>query len=305
MSKPRTPNVAASIRDRLLHLARQQGDEFQFTLTRYAAERLLARLARSRHSEQFILKGAMLFELWTGQAHRSTLDVDLLSETSAPIERMVAIFRDIASIPIPDDGLLVDPATVRGEPIREGQRYQGVHIAATATLADARIPVRIDIGFGDVVEPAPLRAAYPTLLATTPPSLRVYPRESVISEKFEAMVSLGLDNTRMKDFFDVLVLSQAFAFDGPPLVRALSATFTRRRTELPTSTPVALSDAFAADPGKARQWTAFVRRGRLRIAAPPLTQVVQDLRTFLWPAAEAARDRRSFARRWSGGRWTG
>ena len=232
MSEQRPSNRAASVRQKLLNLARERGEEFQFVLTRYAIERVLYRLSRSAHADRFVLKGAMLFELWTGQTHRSTLDVDLLSEVSNDVDRLLAVFREVVAAEVEDDGLVIDPASVRGEQIREDQHYQGVRLTATATLAGARIPLQIDIGFGDAVVPGPQQAEYPTLLDSSPPRLWVYPKETVVAEKFEAMVSLGIANSRMKDFYDLYVLSERFDFDGDLLARAIAATFARRRTAL-------------------------------------------------------------------------
>jgi hypothetical protein len=154
VSKQRQPNLAASVRQRLLNLARDRGEEFQFVLTRYAIERVLYRLSRSPHASRFVLKGALLFELWTGQRHRSTLDVDLLSLASDDVDRLVKTFREILSAKVGDDGLVIDAASVQGEQIREEQRYHGVRLTATATLAGARIPLQIDIGFGDSIIPS-------------------------------------------------------------------------------------------------------------------------------------------------------
>jgi predicted nucleotidyltransferase component of viral defense system len=298
MSKQRPSNTAASVRQKLLNLARERGEEFQFVLTRYAIERVLYRLSRSAHADRFVLKGAMLFELWTGQTHRSTLDVDLLSEASDDVNRLVTVFREVVAAEVEDDGLVIDPASVRGEQIREDQHYQGVRLTATATLAGARIPLQIDIGFGDAVVPGPQQAEYPTLLGSSSPKLRVYPKETVVAEKFEAMVSLGIANSRMKDFYDLYVLSERFDFDGDLLAHAIEATFARRRTALPKSVPLGLTEAFAADASKAKQWTAFVKRGRLRVTVPPLTEVLKRLYTFLWPPAEAARERRKLGSHW-------
>ena len=303
MSKERPSNIAASVRQRLLNLAKQRGEEFQFVLSRYAAERLLARLAASQYAGRFILKGAMLFELWTGQAHRSTLDVDLLSESSEPADRLAGIFREIAAIEMKADGIAIDAASVRAEPIREDQRYGGVRVTATATLASARIPLQVDIGFGDAVTPAPTDADYPTLLGFPRLGLRVYPKETVVAEKFEAMVSLGIDNSRMKDFYDLYVLCEQFEFDGELLAQAIEATFAGRKTPLPQSTPLALTDGFARDSAKVTQWNAFVKRGRLRIDVSSLGEVVSRLAAFLWPVAGAAEARRPFRDRWSNGQW--
>lgn len=217
------------------------------------------------------------------------------------MDRLVTLFREVVAAEVEDDGVVFDPASVRGEQIREEQHYQGVRVTTTATLAGARIPLQIDIGFGDAVTPAPRKAAYPTLLDSPPPKLRVYPKETVVAEKFEAMVVLGIANSRMKDFYDLYVLAEQFDFDGALLARAIAATFARRTTAMPTSVPLGLTAGFANDPSKAKQWAAFVNRGRLRLTAPSLVEVVERLFPFLWPAADAARERREFRGRWRRG----
>ena len=191
MSKESPTNITASIRQRLLNLARQRGDEFQLVLIHYGLERLLYRLSKSPHAGQFTLKGAMLFQLWTGQPHRSTLDLDLLGKGASGIERFEEMFREIFSVTVPDDGLQFLPASVRGEEIREEQRYNGIRIHATAKLGKAKIPIQVDIGFGDAVTPASKTIQYPSLLDLPAPKLKAYPRETVVAEKYEAMVSLA------------------------------------------------------------------------------------------------------------------
>jgi predicted nucleotidyltransferase component of viral defense system len=208
LSKERPSNVAASARQRLLNLARERNEEFQFVLGRYAVERLLYRLSRSVHEKGFVLKGATLFALWTGEPHRSTLDVDLLSESSDDVDRLLAVFREVVTTPVEDDGLVIEATSLQGERIREEQHYHGVRLTAIASLAGARIPMQIDIGFGDAVVPTPEQAEYPTLLDSPHPTLRVYPKETAVAEKFEAMVLLGMANSRMKDFYDLYVVQQ-------------------------------------------------------------------------------------------------
>jgi predicted nucleotidyltransferase component of viral defense system len=305
MTKQNPVNVAASVRQRLLNLSRQRKHEFQLVLVRYGAERLLYRLSQSAHGKRFVLKGAMLFQLWTSQPHRSTLDVDLLAEgVGEAVDNFEDIFRDTCNQVVQDDGLVFDTARIHGEQIREDQRYHGVRIHLDAFLGNARIPLQIDIGFGDAVTPKAQEVAYPTLLQQPAPLLRAYPKETMVAEKWEAMVSLGIANSRMKDFYDLWVISSQFEFDGPLLARAIGATFTRRGTSLPDVPPVALTTAFAGDPSKQAQWSAFVKRGKLAIAVPPFEEVVKYLTSFLWHPAEALSNGVEFNLRWpSGGPW--
>lgn len=297
MTGERAPLGAASIRARLENVGRARGVEFQLVLSDWAIERFLYRLGISKHAEGFTLKGAMLFRLWTGEKGRATWDLDLLGHRRAGIPAMEKVIREICAIGV-DDGIVFDVATIRGEAIRGADEEGGVRIRLEARLANARIPVQIDIGFGDAVTPAEAEIQYPTLLPQQQaPRVLAYPREAVIAEKVEAMVSLGLTNSRMKDFFDVRTLAWMYPFDGPPLMAAIRATFGRRGTPLPVDEPVVLSREFLTDAGRAAQWRAFLRRGRL--AAPAdAGELAEDLRGFVGPVLLAASRGDRFERRW-------
>jgi len=297
-------DVAASVRQRLLDLSRERGEEFQSVLTRYGMERLLVRLSLSPHGGEFVLKGAMLFTLWTRKPHRATRDLDLLGRGTVDIARLEGVFREICGVAAPADGVLFDATSVRGTRIREDMEYEGVRLRLDARLGQARIAIQVDVGFGDAVTPRARRVSFPTLLDLPAPVVRVYPRETVVAEKFHAIVALGIANTRMKDFFDLWSLAREFEFDGRTLSRAIEATFARRRTPLPAGTPLGLSESFARDPGKATQWTAFVRKGRLLADPPGLPGVVGVVRTFVLPPAAALAAGEPFARVWTaGGPW--
>jgi predicted nucleotidyltransferase component of viral defense system len=279
-------DLGASVRARLLALAQQKGQSFELLLTRYAIERLLYRLSLSAHQDRFVLKGAMLMTSWFNDPHRPTRDVDFLGYgDSAPVA-MLATFRDICTVPA-DDGIVFDPANLRVERIREELAYGGLRLRTIGQLAGARITVIIDIGFGDAVEPGVENIDLPVLLGLPQPRLRAYARETVIAEKFQAMVLLGLANSRMKDFYDVWVLGRSHSFDDDRLARAIAATFERRDTVVPVNAPVALTQDFAKDAGKQQQWKAFVRD--LAADVPALSQVVTDLASFLMPYAQHAR----------------
>jgi predicted nucleotidyltransferase component of viral defense system len=274
---------AASVRQRLLNIAKERGEEFNFVLLRYGLERLLFRLGQSRYAGTFVLKGAMLFPLWSGSPHRATKDMDLLGSGPPDIERFVEIFREVAVADI-DDGVRFLPDTVMGAAIREEAIYDGIRITLEGRLGVARIPLQVDVGFGDAVNPAPVETSYPVLLADMPnPRLRVYARETAIAEKVEAMDTLGLGNSRMKDFFDIWYLAQTFEFDQATLGAAIRATFARRQVPLPRETPVALTKTFAEYPAKATQWRAFIGRSRAVGTAPGLAEVVQVLVALLEP----------------------
>lgn len=297
-------NVAASVRQHLLNLARDRGEDFGLVLTRYALERLLYRLSVSEHREQFILKGAMLFALWGGEPHRPTRDLDLLGRGTVDTRRLEQVFREVIGVKVEDDGLKFLAETVRGERTREEEEYEGVRVRLEARLAAARIKVQIDIGFGDIMTPAPREEEYPVLLDFPAPRLRAYPRETVVAEKFEAMVKLGIINTRMKDFYDLWVMARNFEFEGALLGRAIRATFERRGTALPAELPLALSDEFSGDTGKKTQWAAFLRRLGREAGGTPLAEVVEALKDFLVPPVIAAGSAEAFDMTWPpGGPW--
>jgi hypothetical protein len=302
-----TANLAASVRQRLLNGARERGEEFQLTLTRYGIERLLYRLGRSPRRDDFILQGAALYAVWSKEAsdvaYRPTRDLDFWGAGDPSIEVMIAAFQEIAATPVEADGLTFDAGQVRGDVMREDELYEGCRLHLTAYLGAARIPLQVDIGFGDAVTPAASEGEYPALLSFPAPRLRLYPRETVVAEKFEAMVSLGATNSRMKDFFDVWLLCERFAFDGPTLCRALAATFARRGTLLPEDVPLALTPQFSGDPAKAAAWLAFARRNGLQV--PELSVVAVQLQNFLMPPVRAAATQSTFEAQWQpGGDWT-
>ena len=274
----RPRNVGASVRQRLLNLAHARGQPMELLLTRYALERLLHRLSLSPHRERFVLKGAMLLATWFDEPHRATRDVDLLGYGDAAEDALLATFREIMAVEA-DDGVTFDLKGLRIEAIREEVEYVGWRLRTTAALAGARIPITVDIGFGDAVEPGVEDIDLPVLLDLPSPYLRAYPPETVVAEKFHAMVALGRANSRMKDYYDVWMLTSAFELDPERLRRAILATFARRSTAIPAEVPDGLSDAFATDPGKQRQWDAFARN--LSGSVPGLGLIVGDLRQRL------------------------
>lgn len=269
---------AASVHDRLLALARTDGGDFNLLLTRYALERFLYRISVSQYKDVFLLKGALLFSLWYDTPHRPTRDADLLGLQFEDIEGMAAIFRTICFIGC-DDGMQYQPNSVKAAEIREDARYGGIRIELIGTLGNARCKVQVDVGYGDAVTPAPQEVRYPPLLADNPaPQLKAYPKETVIAEKLEAIVSLGMANSRMKDYFDLLILLSEKPLDAELVKRAIKRTFKRRDTTLPTGLPIGLAEEFGMDKDKLAQWKAFLAKNRL--TAPPLDSVVTTIREF-------------------------
>jgi predicted nucleotidyltransferase component of viral defense system len=303
MPKP-VVNIAASARQRLLDLARKRGADFQLILIQYAVERLLYRFSRSVYKDRFILKGAMLFSVWSEEPFRATRDLDFLGKGDNTVSAMTKVFGEICKTAADGDGLEFLSDKIDGQEIRDAQEYRGIRLSFEARLAGARIPVQVDIGFGDAVAPAAEMVDYPVLLDHPAPRLLAYPRETVVSEKFQAMVERGMANSRMKDFFDIWVLALMFEFDGSRIAQGIRATFERRRTQIPAAPPLALTEEFYGDRPKQVQWEAFLRKGRLKIQEKDFSKVASLLRGFLMPPALAAGQGQTFSQRWSpGGPW--
>ena len=290
-------NLAASVRQRLLNHARATGRPFNELLQYFAMERLLYRLQSSSYVRRFVLKGALMLMTWQVSHSRPTKDIDLLGTTPNDLEGVAAVFRDVCMQDVEADGMVFDAVSVQAERIAEESNYEGVRVRFRGTLGTARVTMQVDVGFGDVVVPEPVWIDYPTLLDLPAPRMRGYTRESVVAEKLHAMVQRGLLNSRLRDYFDIWALSRQFDFEGEGLASAIRETFSRRGRQMPAHL-VALSDEFAADGAKSRQWTGFLQRSRLSSAPGRLLDVVRHLRGFLGPVAAAVGDGASFAVRW-------
>jgi predicted nucleotidyltransferase component of viral defense system len=280
-------NLPASVKARLETLAGKRGEEFNLLLTRYGIERLLYRLSQSQHADKFLLKGAMLFAIWDIKTHRPTQDLDLLGFGPTEKEELARVFREVLQTPVPADGLVFDPDSVRAEEIREDNAYGGIRVRLIGRLGKAKVPIQIDVGAGDMVTPAPESSVFPALLDFPAPHIRSYSVYTVVAEKFEAMVKLGITNSRMKDFYDLWFLSQRFKFDGTTLRATIEATFSRRRTNLPLA-PEPFTDTIANDAIKQAQWSAFLRRNGLTGASAQFVDVVAILRTFIEPVLHSS-----------------
>ncbi len=288
-------NLPASVRQRLLNLSKERKEPFDLVLVRYGSERLLYRLSRSPHAEKFLLKGAMLFAIWSDGTHRPTRDVDLLGFGPSDADELKTIFTELCRLETEPDGLTFLPESVAAAPIREEAAYPGMRVTLEARLENARIPVQVDIGFGDVVTPEPDEVEFPALLDFPAPHLRAYPIYTVVAEKLEAGVRLGEANTRMKDSFDLWFLSRQFSFEGELLKDAITRTFARREMPLPVIVPVALTPKFATL--KATPWNVFLRRNAL--APVEMAATLDAIRTFAWPVMEAAVSATAFNQHWS------
>jgi predicted nucleotidyltransferase component of viral defense system len=288
MTKKPVSNVGASVRQRLLNLRDKTGEDFNALLTQFAIERFLYRLSRSSLADRFVLKGAMLFRVWSGSLHRPTKDVDLLGSGEPTPASVTSMIREIITTAVEDDGITFDEDSVQAEEIRENDDYGGIRATFTAKLDTAVNPLQVDVGFGDAITPAAEERTYPVLVGMAAPKLRMYPVETVVAEKLEAAVKLGMINSRMKDFYDLLVIFRRFPYDEATLARAIVETFARRGTPLPQNVPPGLSDEFGSDPTANRLWRGFLTRMQLANEPTDFVAVVRTVRERLWPTIMAA-----------------
>ncbi len=294
-------NIAASVHQRLYNFSRENNTDFNQLLLRFANERFLYRLGISKYKERFLLKGASLFTLWFNTPHRPTRDIDLLGFGSNEISDIEKIFTEICKIEI-EDGLLFKTDTIKGTEIKEGEEYQGVRVSFLALLGKAQITLQVDVGFGDAVIPNAENVIFPSVLDFPSPELKAYRKETVVAEKFEALVKLGMLNSRMKDFWDLRLLIQEFEFNGEVLQKAVRATFERRGTRFPKGLPVALTEEFTADSGKQVQWKAFIRKNKLEQNLG-LTTVIDSLKGFFQPIIESIERQETLNAVWENENW--
>lgn len=294
-------NLSASVRQKLKNLAVSNKEDFQAVLTRFALERFLFRLSQSSYSEQFVLKGALLFSVWSQLPHRATRDMDLLGFGDNSIDYLQPIFQHVCDLDVLPDGLEFHSSSVHCQRIKPDQEYEGVriNILGNLTLSRTRINLQIDIGFGDAISPPPISLQFPTLLDFPPPIVSTYPRETVIAEKFQAMIMLGIANTRIKDFYDIWFLATNFDFESQLLTSAIKNTFERRKTPIPISTPLALSSEFTQDKQKLFQWNAFLKKGRLSPQNQSFAEIVQLIDSFIMPLCLALAKNRKFNQYWN------
>lgn len=297
-----TRNLAASVRARLLAKAKAQGANFNLLLTRYAVERLLYRLSISEYGKSFVLKGALLFDVWFAEPHRPTHDADLLGLGNTETQHLKNVFAEVCKIECAD-GIVFNRETIRAARIRKNVGYAGVRVTLMGVLDGARCNVQIDVGFGDAVFPAPERISYPPMLEDMPaPQLHAYTRYTVVAEKFSAMVQLGNLNSRLKDYYDIRVLSMQADFDGALLAQAIQAAFARLGLAIPAGVPDGLRDGFCQTPHKMQQWAGFLKKNAL--APLSLQETVVQVREFLLPVLAAIEHGQEFRQLWqAGGTW--
>lgn len=280
-------NKAHSVSARLLQIAKDRGEDFHFVLVRYGSERLLYRIGEHPLLRTFLLKGASLFLVWEGTWFRTTRDIDLLGFGDLDMEHVEQCFQELCSMDSSGtDGLIFDGASLAVGRIKEDQFYEGIRVRLVCRLEKTRIPLQVDIGFGDAVTPTAKAIEYPCLLDGPAPKLHAYPVETVVSEKFLAIATLGMSNSRMKDYFDLAILGRRFPLDPAMCAKAIRNTCRARRLDIPREMPVGLTLRFAADPDKIRQWIAFANRNGLAVPVGNLATVVQEVRTLLDPILE-------------------
>jgi predicted nucleotidyltransferase component of viral defense system len=298
-----TRDISASVRRRLENAARESGRPLQELMQYFVIERFLFRLSKSKHAERFVLKGALMFRVWGTPQSRATRDIDLLARVENSVQTISAIMKDVCQQSVEPDGVEFPSDSVRGTMIKEDAEYSGVRVTFVAMIQNARLPMQIDVGFGDVIHPVATTITYPTMLDFDAPNLIGYPKETVIAEKFEAMVKLGQLNSRMKDFFDVCVLARQFDFDAEILSNAVQKTFANRGTEL-LAEPYVFSEPFRLDATKQIQWTAFIRKSKLEGTWDSFSNVVDDISIFLSPIAQSLAAGRKLIASWkAGGPW--
>jgi len=281
-----TKDIAASVRARLLNIARSNGRDFDALLLQYMQERFLYRLSISPYRRNLILKGALLFLAYEMSLLRPTKDIDFLGfSTPNELNEIRNAVVAIASIDL-DDGVRFNHKSVIVEQITEGTDYKGVRVKLEVRLTAARKMLQLDIGFGDTVVPGPVEMDFPTLLDDQPsPTLLVYSRESAIAEKFEALVSLNILTSRMKDIYDILFLAERETFSLLTLREAIMTTFALRSTQL-EDRHMLFSQDFYTNRDKKAQWKAFLRRSRLQLS-PTFPEVVTRLMVFLEPVCSS------------------
>lgn len=294
-------NMAASVKQRLLNLARERREDLNLLLNQYGVERLLYRLGESEYRDEFVLKGAALFKIWTGARHRPTRDLDLLIRQPANQEQLQSIFSQVCSLDVQDDGMAYIGESIGIEPIRQESEFGGLRMRLDSLLGTARIRIQVDIGTGDAMVPTPELAEYPVLLDLPAPRLHVYCRETVVSEKLQTAVELGFANSRMRDLYDIWFLATTFDFAGVTLCSAINATFSSRRTAIPESPPTVLTPDFADDRMKQSQWQAFLERAGLEEPRLEFGAVITYLREFLLPPLTASRRDETLSKFWRAG----
>lgn len=297
MIKKNTQDIPTSVHQRLLNKARELGRPFNELFQYFSMERFIYRLSKTPHVQKFVLKGALMFTAWNIQATRTTKDIDLLGRLENSVEAMIAVMRDTCNQTVEPDGMSFDPDSVTCNPIIEDAIYEGIRVFVRGSLGKSRVVLQLDVGFGDVVFPSELDVKYPTILYFPAPTLKGYTQESIIAEKFQAMIKLGELNSRMKDFYDIWLLSKQFDFNGHVLAEAITKTFKIRKTEIPAQ-PAVFKKSFSEDQTRDIQWRAFLRKTVLANTPHSFYEVMTEIKSFLVPVSSSIVAQKSFQKKW-------
>lgn len=297
-------NIRASIRAKLQNKAKETNRPFAEVLQYFGIERFLYRFSCSEYANKFILKGALMFIVWHVPERRSTLDIDFLARFNNQITSIEKMIKDVCRTEVVPDGLVFDPETVKGQRIKEDADYEGVRVKFLGFLDRSRIHMQIDIGFNDIIYPIPKLIEYPVILDFPKPHLKGYPAENVVSEKFEAMIKLGLLNSRMKDFYDIWLMMHQFDFEGSKLTEALRRTFTYRKTEVPEGKKLFAKEIYDEKSDRQTLWKAFLNKGDIKHAPEKLSSVAKEIERFLYKPLDAINKSEKFGARWkASGPW--
>jgi len=302
--KKNVRNLSASVKARLQNKAKETNRPFSEIAQYYGMERFLYRFSRSKYSDKFILKGALMFSVWQVPERRATLDIDFLANYDRRAEAIEKVIKDVCNMSVTPDGLVFDTETVKAQNIREQMEYEGVRVKFIGLLNRSRIPMQIDVGFGDAVYPKPEFIEYPVILDFPKPYLKGYPPETVLSEKFEAMIKLGLLNSRMKDFYDIWLMIRRFDFKGSLLIEALKGTFKHRGTILPEGPPFFDEEIYDTRSDRQTLWKAFLNKADIKLAPEKLSEVAKEIEDFLLEPLKAIKNDYEFDKVWkSSGPW--
>ncbi|MDP3980561.1 MAG: nucleotidyl transferase AbiEii/AbiGii toxin family protein [Chlamydiota bacterium] len=291
-------NIKASVRARLQNKAKEESRPFSEVLQYYGMERFLYRFSRSKYADKFILKGALMFMVWHMPERRTTLDIDLLALCDNKIGGIEKMIKDICKAGVISDGLIFDDKTLKSQRIKEDADYEGIRVKFVGFLERSRIPMQIDIAFGDNIYPNPKTIEYPVILDYPKPKLKGYPAESIISEKFEAMIKLGLLNSRMKDFYDIWLMMRQFDFNGSRLVEALKRTFEKRKTVLSQSKPLFAEEIYDEKSDRQTLWKAFLKKADVGHAPEKLSSIAKAIEKFLFNPLVAISKGEKFNAKW-------
>jgi len=298
MNERTRKNISASVHRRLLNIARETGRPFNELLQFFAIERFMYRLSRGPHAHQFVLKGALMFNVWDRPGSRPTMDIDLLGNITNDLPVIIHVMREACTLEVEDDGMWFDAESMTAGRLMTESDHEGVRVRIRGALGTARISLQIDIGFGDVIVPDPCEVTYPALLDFAPPQMNGYTMESAIAEKYQAMVKRGALNSRLKDFYDIWKLGRTFDFDGQVLAEAITRTFQNRHTPIPAD-DTAFEAGFMTARDNAPQWKGFIQKSRLSSAPADFATVITALKVFLEPPINALAAGQPFRNIWT------